>query len=194
MATTSGSTPNTCNDRSAAINLVYFDLETQRSLEEVGGRTGIRKLGMSAAVTFNTATNSFHRYTEKRVRALVDELRSAELVVGFNVVEFDYEVLRGYGEFPFERLPTLDLMEHLARRLGFRVSLDSVATASLRVGKTGDGLQAIRWYRQGQIDKVLSYCQQDVDITRCVHEYGRQNKMIYYWDKQYQRQMVAVSW
>ncbi len=173
---------------------MYFDLETQRSLEEVGGRTNLRKLGMSAAVTFNTATNSFHRYTEKRVKALVDELRSAELVVGFNVVEFDYEVLRGYGEFPFERLPTLDLMEHLARRLGFRVSLDSVATATLRVGKSAEGQQAIRWDRQGMVDKVLSYCQQDVDITKQVHEYGRQFKMIYYWDKQYQRQMAAVNW
>jgi len=186
--------PSICGIRWADINLVYFDLETQRSLDEVGGRTSVRKLGMSAAVTYNTATNSFHRYTEKRVRALVDELRSAELIVGFNVLEFDYEVLRGYGEFPFERLPTLDLMEHLARRLGFRVSLDSVATATLRLGKTGDGLQAIRWYRQGQLDKVLSYCQQDVDITRRVHEYGRQFKMIYYWDKQYQRQMAAVNW
>ncbi|OQB28166.1 MAG: putative 3'-5' exonuclease related to the exonuclease domain of PolB [Chloroflexi bacterium ADurb.Bin180] len=178
----------------ADINLIYFDLETQRSLEEVGGKANVRKLGMSVAVTYSTATNSFHRYTEKRVRALVDELRSAELIVGFNVVEFDYEVLRGYGEFPFERLPTLDLMDHLAHRLGFRVSLDSVATATLRVGKTSDGLQAIRWYRQGQLDKILSYCQQDVDITRRVHEYGQQFKMVYYWDKQYQRQMVAVNW
>ena len=191
---TSGSMPNTCGARGADTNLIYFDLETQRSLEEVGGRANLRRLGMSAAVTYNTTSSSFHRYTEKRVKALVDELRSAELVVGFNVVEFDYQVLRGYGEFPFERLPTLDLMEHLARRLGFRVSLDSVSTATLRVGKTGDGLQAIRWYRQGQLDKVLDYCQQDVEITKQLHEYGRQFKVVYYWDKQYQRQMTAVNW
>jgi len=125
---------------------------------------------------------------------LLDELRSAELVVGYNVLEFDYEVLRGYANFPFDRLPTLDLMEHLSRRLGFRVSLDAVATATLRVGKSGDGLQAIRWYRQGLIDRVLNYCQQDVEITRQLHEYGRQFKLIYYWDKRYLRQMTAVNW
>jgi len=149
---------------------------------------------MSAAVTYSTAASTYHRYTESRAKALVEELRSAELVVGYNVIEFDYEVLRGYADIPFESLPTLDMMDHLARRIGFRVSLDSVATATLRVGKSADGLQAIRWYRQGLIDKVLTYCQKDVEITKQLHEYGKQFKVVYYWDKQYQRQMVPVSW
>jgi len=149
---------------------------------------------MSAAVTYTTATASYHRYTESRVKVLIEELRSAELVVGYNVLEFDYEVLRGYADVPFERLPTLDMMDHLARRLGFRVSLDSAATATLRMNKSGDGLQAIRWYRQGLMDKVLTYCQQDVEITKKLHEYGKQFKVVYYWDKQYRRQMVPVSW
>jgi DEAD/DEAH box helicase domain-containing protein len=149
---------------------------------------------MSAAVTYSTAASSFHRYTESRVKALLEELRSAELVVGFNVLEFDYEVLRGYTDVPFEHLPTLDMLDHLARRIGFRVSLDSVATATLRMSKSGDGLQAIRWYRQGLMDQVLAYCQQDVEITKKLHEYGKQFKVVYYWDKQYQRQMAPVSW
>jgi DEAD/DEAH box helicase domain-containing protein len=149
---------------------------------------------MSAAVTYSTAASSYHRYTESRVKALVEELQSAELVVGFNVLEFDYEVLRGYADVPFERLPTLDMMDHLARTIGFRVSLDSVATATLRVGKSGDGLQAIRWYRQGRLGQVLTYCQKDVEITKKLHEYGQQFKVVYYWDRQYQRQMAPVSW
>jgi len=177
-----------------AISIVYFDLETQRAIDEVGGRPNIHKLGMSAAVTFNSATGTFHRYTESRVKALLQELRSAELVVGYNVIEFDYQVLRGYGDFPFDRVPTLDMMDHLTHRLGFRVSLDSVATATLRISKSGDGLQAIRWYRQGLVDKVLDYCQQDVEITKKLHEHGRTFKLLYYWDRKYQRQMVPVSW
>ena len=124
----------------------------------------------------------------------MEQLQSAELVVGFNVLEFDYEVLRAYVNAPYENLPTLDLMDHLARRIGFRVSLDSVATATLRLAKSGDGLQAIRWYRQGLMEQVLAYCQQDVEITKKLHEYGKQFKVVYYWDKQYQRQMAPVSW
>ncbi len=163
-------------------------------MDEVGGRSNIRKLGMSVAVTYSTAASAYHRYTESRVRALLEELRSADLVVGYNVVEFDYEVLRGYADVPLEFVPTLDMMDHVARRLGFRVSLDSLATATLRASKSADGLQAIRWYRQGLVDKVLAYCEKDVEITKNLHEYGKQYKVVYYWDRQYQRQMVPVSW
>jgi DEAD/DEAH box helicase domain-containing protein len=178
----------------SAINIVYFDLETQRTFDEVGGRGDLTKLGMAAAVTFNTAMDAYHRYTESRAKDLIQELQTADLVVGYNVIEFDYEVLRGYTHAPLKAMPTLDMMEHLARRLGFRPSLDSVATATLRVGKAGDGLQAVRWYRQGQVDKVLEYCQKDVELTKRLYEFGRQSRLVYYWDKAYQRQVVAVSW
>jgi hypothetical protein len=177
-----------------AIDIIYFDLETKRTFDEVGGRANIRKLGLAAAVTYNTAMAAYHRYTEGRVRELVEELQSADLVVGYNVIAFDYEVLRAYSNQPFDQLPTLDMMQDLARRLGFRPSLESVATATLRIGKSADGLQAVRWYRQGLIDKVLDYCEKDVEITKKVHEYGKQHKFVYYWDKQYQRQMISVNW
>jgi len=177
-----------------AINIIYFDLETQRTFDEVGGRANVRKLGLAVAVTYNTAMAAYHRYTEGRVKELIEELKSADLVVGYNILKFDYEVLRGYSDEPFEQLPTVDMMQHLARRLGFRPSLEAVATATLRIGKSADGLQAVRWYRQGLIDKVLDYCQQDVEITKKLYEYGKQYRVVYYWDKQYQRQMVAVNW
>ncbi len=160
----------------------------------MGGRSNIQKLRLAAAVTYSTAMSAYHRYTEGRVKELIEELQSADLVVGYNVVEFDYEVLRGYSKAPFEELPTLDMMQHLTRRLGFRPSLEAVATATLRVAKSADGLQAVRWYRQGLIDKVLNYCQKDVEITKRVHEFGKQHRFVYYWNKQYQRQMVPVNW
>lgn len=149
---------------------------------------------MAAAVTYNTALAAYHRYTEDQVQELIQELKSADLVVGYNILEFDYEVLRAYSNEPFAELTTVDMMEHLAHRLGFRPSLQSVATATLGVQKSADGLQAIRWYRQGLIDKVLDYCQHDVEITKQLYEYGQRHKIVYYWDKQYQRQKVLVNW
>ena len=177
-----------------AVDIIYFDLETKRTFDEVGGRANIRKLGLAAAVTYNTATASYHRYTEGTVTELIAQLKSAELVVGYNVLEFDYEVLSAYSDEPFDQVPTLDMMQYLAQRLGFRPSLEAVATASLRIGKSADGLQAVRWYRQGLIEKVLDYCEKDVQITKKVYEYGKQHRFVYYWDKQYQRQIVPVNW
>lgn len=176
------------------IHIVYFDLETKYSIDEVGGRANIRALGLAAAVTYNTAQAAYHHYTEEHVKELIAELKSAELVVGYNLLDFDYEVLSGYSSESFAKLPTVDMMEYLARRLGFRPSLQSVATATLGIPKSADGLQAIHWYRQGLIDKVLEYCQHDVEITRKLYEYGQLHKVVYYWDKQYQRRMVPVNW
>jgi DEAD/DEAH box helicase domain-containing protein len=154
----------------------------------------VQKLGLAAAVTYSSDAGAYHRYTESRVKDLIAELKSADLVVGYNVIDFDYQVLRGYTDESFDEVETVDMMQHLAERLGFRLSLDSVATATLGVRKSADGLQAVRWYRQGHIDKVLDYCEQDVLITRELYEFGCYHRLVYYWDRQYQRQVVVVSW
>jgi len=85
-------------------------------------------------------------------------------------------------------------IDHIYRRLGFRIGLDSLAKATLGIAKSADGLQAVRWYREGRIQEVLDYCQHDVEITRRLYEYGRQNKHVRYQDRNYRTQMVPVSW
>jgi DEAD/DEAH box helicase domain-containing protein len=176
------------------MNTVFFDLETQRTFDEVGGRQNLRKLGLAVAVTYSTDSGAFRHYTEDTVAELIEELRSADLVVGFNVLSFDYEVLRAYTDDPLRALPTADLLDHIHRRLGFRVSLDNLAGATLGTSKSADGLQAVEWFRQGQIQKVLDYCQQDVEVTRLLFEYGRTNRHVKYRDQRYRIQTVAVSW
>ena len=174
------------------MNTVFFDVETQRIFDEVGGRQNIQALGLAAAVTYSTAAGTFCHYTEEKVADLIAELNAADLVVGFNVISFDYAVLRAYG--PLNPGRTVDMLDHIYRRLGFRISLDSLAKATLGVNKSADGLQAVRWYKEGRIQEILDYCQQDVEITRQLYEYGQQNKHLKYQDRNYRLQMVPVSW
>jgi DEAD/DEAH box helicase domain-containing protein len=176
------------------MNVVFFDLETQRTFEEVGGRRNIRKLRLSAAVTYSTADGQFRRYKEADVDDLIVELKTADLVVGFNVVRFDYEVLRAYTDETFKGIDTVDMLDHIYQRLGFRVSLDNLAQATLGTAKSADGLQAVRWYKEGEIEKVLDYCQQDVEVTRQLYEFGQKQKHVKYQDRSYRTQMVPVSW
>jgi DEAD/DEAH box helicase domain-containing protein len=176
------------------MNVVFFDVETQRTFDEVGGRHNTRKLGLAAAVTYSTASGGFQRYTEDRVADLIAELKAADLVVGFNVLRFDYEVLRAYTADKLDRIPTVDMLDHIYKRLGFRVALDNLAGATLGTSKSADGLQAVRWYRQGRIQEILDYCQQDVEVTRQLYEYGQQFKHVKYRDRNWRVQMVAVSW
>jgi DEAD/DEAH box helicase domain-containing protein len=176
------------------MNTVFFDLETQRSFDEVGGRHNIRKLGLSVAVTYSTADGAFHHYTEEDVADLIADLQAADLVVGFNVLGFDYEVLRAYTDDPLDDIPTVDMLDHIYKRLGFRVSLDKLAASTLGTSKSADGLQAVRWYKQGRMQEILDYCQQDVEVTRRLYEYGKQHKHVKFRDRNYRERMVPVSW
>jgi DEAD/DEAH box helicase domain-containing protein len=176
------------------MNTLFFDVETQRTFDEVGGRHNIHKLGLAAAVTYSTADEAFRHYTEETVAQLIAELKAADLVVGFNVLRFDYVVLGAYTPEPLDGLPTVDMLDHIHKRLGFRVSLGNLAATTLGVTKSADGLQAVRWYKEGRIQEILDYCQQDVEVTRQLYEYGRQHKHLKFQDRNYRMQMVQVNW
>jgi len=178
-----------------ARNIVYFDLETQRTANDAGGWDHKRDMKLSVGVTFSTATGGYQIYTESRVDRLIEELLRADLVVGFNCINFDYEVLMGYTilDLP-SQLPTLDLMVDLEKSLGHRLKLDAIATATLGVGKTGDGLDAIRWWREGKVLEIAEYCCFDVKVTRLVHEYGRDQGRLFFYDRNNQKRRVDVAW
>ena len=177
------------------MNVVVFDLETQNLFEDVGGRNNIGALKVSCAFTWSSVSNDFSVYWEKDVSALVAELKSAGRVVGFNIKGFDYEVLRPY--VPNERLqflPTLDIMDDLFRQLSFRVSLDSVARATLGDTKSASGIQAVEWWREGKLDLLSEYCKMDVDVTRRIYEFGCANGFVHYFTRLGTRQKVQVRW
>lgn len=177
------------------MNIVVFDLETQNLFEDVGGRSNIGALKMSCGVTWSSVRNDFTLYWEKDIPALIAELKSAGRIVGFNIKSFDYEVLRPYA--PNERLqflPTIDILDDLFRQLSFRVSLDSVARATLGSTKSASGLQAVEWWRAGELDKLAEYCKVDVDVTRQVYEFGCVNGYVNYFTRLGSKQKVEVKW
>jgi DEAD/DEAH box helicase domain-containing protein len=175
-------------------NIVYFDLETQRSAEEVGGWGNISQMGMSIGVTFSTGRGGYQIYGEKQVDDLIRDLQRADLVVGFNNLRFDYEVLHGYTAFDLRQLPTLDMLVDLSNTLQHRLSLDSIATATFGVEKTAEGLQAIQWFKENKLAEIAEYCCYDVKLTKMVHEYGVANKSLFYNNRFGKKLSVAVNW
>jgi DEAD/DEAH box helicase domain-containing protein len=158
--------------------VVVFDLETQRSFAEVGGRSQFHRLGVSIGVAYRYDADEFLVVTEDRVGELIDLLFDATLVVGYNIRGFDYEVLRAYTDHDLHALPTLDLMYDLEQRLGFRPKLDSVVSATLGEGKIADGMQALEWWRLGEIDKIIDYCREDVRVTRDLYDFGKRHRWV----------------
>jgi DEAD/DEAH box helicase domain-containing protein len=175
-------------------NTLYFDLETQKSAEEVGGWDRISRMRMSVGVTYSTARGEYRIYGEKQVDDLVAELQRADLVVGFNNLRFDYEVLHGYTALDLRQLPTLDMLIELQKTLQHRLSLDALAVATLGVEKISEGMQAIRWFKEGRLLEIAEYCCYDVKITRLIHEYGSAHKQLFYKNRFGNRLSVPVGW
>jgi DEAD/DEAH box helicase domain-containing protein len=175
-------------------NIVYFDLETQKSADEVGGWDHIRDMRMSVGVTFSVTRGTYRIYDEPQVHDLITELQRADLVVGFNQLRFDYEVLHGYTVIDLRQVPTLDMLVDIQKTLGYRLSLDSVASATLGCEKTAEGLQAIQWFREGKLMDIAEYCCFDVKLTRMVHEYGRTHRQLFYLNRFGKKLSIPVQW
>lgn len=153
--------------------VLVLDLETQKAFDELPERRA-DGLGLSVGVVWSYQERSFSTYWEADAAALIDRLLAADLVVGFNHKRFDLEVLRPYApNEPMEAVRCFDLLEDLHQRLGHRVGLDACCAATLQARKSGHGLQAITWYRQGRLDLLEHYCQEDVRLTRDLFDYGR---------------------
>ncbi|WP_027370848.1 DEAD/DEAH box helicase [Desulfovermiculus halophilus] len=176
------------------VRFAVFDLETQRSAQEVGGWNRASEMGVSAAVLYDSQSKEFVRYTEEEVPKLISQLHEVDLVIGFNVLRFDYQVLRAYTRTSLQRLPTLDLLQSIRSRLGYGLSLDHVAGATLGTSKIGNGMQAVRWWKQGKMEKLLDYCQEDVALTLGLYMHGRDNGHILFQNKAGKLVKLAVDW
>jgi DEAD/DEAH box helicase domain-containing protein len=159
-----------------AHRVIFFDLETQRSAAEVGGWHNAHLMRMALAVIYDTQTEQFETFFENDVHRLIERLGEADLVVGFNIISFDYAVLRGYTDADLSELPTFDMLAAIHQRLGYRLALGHLAEETLGASKGGDGLQSLVWWKEGRVDEIERYCRQDVsllvDLLRHASEHG----------------------
>jgi DEAD/DEAH box helicase domain-containing protein len=160
-----------------------FDVETKRSAAEVGGWHRSERMGISVAVLYDVSNDTFRSYLEKEIPEMIKDLKKLDLVIGFNNKRFDNQVLSAYTVFNLASLPTLDIMEKVYERLGYRLSLDRLAEHTLGVKKTADGLQALKWYKEGKMKEIAEYCQQDVKITRDLYLFGLKNRYLLFKNK-----------
>lgn len=176
------------------MNKIVLDLETQKTFEEVGGRQ-MHLLKISVVGIYHYAQDRYMTFEEKEIPGLEEILKSADLVIGFNIKRFDFLVLEPYLSVPARKLPALDIMEEITRVVGHRVSLDSVAQATLGRKKSGSGLEAVRLFREGKIEALKRYCLDDVKITKELYEYGQKHGELSFTSKYGSRQRsVPVGW
>lgn len=176
------------------MNIVVLDLETEKDFREVGGKQNLPLLGVSVVGTYHYPADAFYAYEKEEFAALEKLLEESNLLVGFNVNHFDLPVLAPHVRTNLANLTVLDLMLDVEKSLGFRVSLDNLSRATLGAGKSGMGLEAIDWWRQGEKQKVKDYCLQDVRLTRDLYEFGKNKGYVVADTRDKGRVRVPVNW
>jgi DEAD/DEAH box helicase domain-containing protein len=160
---------------------VYIDVECQLTAAEVGGwqshQTCQRKLAI--AVVRNPASGLLTTYQEADASRLVQDLRGAETVVGFNLLAFDLEILRGYAGAAVDGIHAVDLMEHVRASSGQRWSLDDLVAVTLGKPPSSNGNEATEAFRRGHIKACEAICREDVERIALVHRYGIENGVVY---------------
>ncbi len=170
---------------------VVLDIETQNTFQDVGAyKASLLKISLVGVYFYETDT--FESFLEPDLPKLWPRLERSSRIIGYNLFNFDYPCMQQYYTGNLMALPTIDLLVEIERRIGFRVKLDTVAHATLGIGKSGDGLQAVKFWQEGRIDELRDYCLQDVRVTRDVYDYALNNKKIYYFDRLGQKLEVPM--
>lgn len=160
---------------------VVFDIETSNIFDDVGSNDPA-KLDISIVGAHDSATDTYETYAVEELPKLWTIIEQSDMLIGFNSDHFDIPLLNKYYPGDLTKLKSLDLLVEIKRSLGRRLRLDTVAEATLGINKSGHGLEAVRWWRDGEHDKVRKYCQDDVKITKEVYDYARKNKALKYKD------------
>lgn len=161
---------------------VFYDVETRLSADEVGGWDNIHLMRIAVAVTWNPE-DGYRSWEEPKAAALIHYLSQFGRIFSFNGDGFDSRVLSHYGDVSALNKASFDLLTDLKRRLNHRLSLDSLAQATLNVGKTANGLQSLQWWKEGKIQLITDYCRQDVKVLADLVHFARINGFVKYSDR-----------
>jgi DEAD/DEAH box helicase domain-containing protein len=168
---------------------VVFDLETQNIFQEVGS-SDPTDLDISVATAYDSETDTYTTVTIDELHKLWPIIEKADALVGYNSNHFDIPLLNKYYPGDLTAIKSIDLLEDIKIALGRRLRLDSVAQATVGAKKSADGLQAVRWWREGKIKEIMKYCEQDVKVTKQVFEYARKNGHVKFKDGARNREIV----
>lgn len=158
---------------------VVFDLETQNTFSDIGS-SNPADLDISVGCVYDSVTDAYTVVIVDEIHKLWPIIEQAEVLVGYNSNHFDIPLLNKYYPGDLTQIKSVDLLESIRLSLGRRIRLDSVAQATLGAKKSANGLQAVAWWRQGNVDDIMKYCKQDVKVTKEIFEYALINTKVFF--------------
>ncbi len=158
---------------------ITFDIETKNTFEDIG-ENNPALLDISIVCIHDSETNKYDSFLEDDFARLWPILEDADILIGYNSDHFDIPLLNKHYPGDLTTFKSLDIMKEIKKSLGKRIKLDNVANATLGEGKTGNGLEAITWWKNGEIEKIRKYCLDDVRITKAIYDFALKNGYLKY--------------
>jgi len=150
---------------------IVLDIETQNTFREVG-KSDPAALDISLLVIYDYDTDQYTSYLQEDLPKLWKVLEQTDMIIGYNSDHFDIPLLNKYYAGDLTTIKSLDLLAKIHKAIGKRVRLDDIASATLGLNKSASGLEAIEWWKNGEIEKIRKYCEQDVRVTKEVYDHA----------------------
>ncbi|MDI6820577.1 MAG: ribonuclease H-like domain-containing protein [Patescibacteria group bacterium] len=162
---------------------IVFDIETKNSFADVGGQENLKRLDVSVIGVYSYADDSYICFNEHELEKAGKLLQNAKMLIGFSSKRFDVPVLEKYFPFNLAAIPHFDILEEIEKKMSRRIGLGMLAEANLGMKKSAHGLEAIDFYRNGEIEKLKNYCLQDVKITKEIFELIKKQGFLWFPDR-----------
>lgn len=160
---------------------ITFDVETRNLFSDVNSNDSVA-LDISVVCLHDSETDTYHSFFQEDFPKLWPFFEKADMIITFNGDHFDIPLLNKYYSGDLTKIKSLDLLAEVKNSLGRRIKLDTIAEATLGVKKSGHGLEAVEWWKKGEVEKIIKYCIEDVKITKQIYDYAMKNGKLKYKD------------
>jgi DEAD/DEAH box helicase domain-containing protein len=86
------------------------------------------------------------------------------------------------------------MLDAIHERLGYRLPLAHLAEETLGVSKSADGLQSLKWWKEGRIAEIEEYCRRDVALLCDLLRHAEQKKYLCFRTKQGDKVRIPAAW
>lgn len=160
---------------------IVFDIETKNIFQDVRSNDPA-DLDIAIVGLYDYETGKYSSYLQEEFAEMWDIIDKADMFITFNGTHFDIPLLNKYykkaGRGDLTKTRSLDIFKEIKNSSGRWLKLDKIAEGTFGINKSGDGFDAVVWWRTGKIDEIRKYCLDDVRITKDVYEYALKNKRL----------------
>src|SRR3989344_4912134 len=125
---------------------IVFDIETRNLFHDVG-KADPRLLDIAIVAIYDSETDSYSSYLSEELNKLWPILERTDMIIGFTSEHFDMPLLNKYYPGDLTKIKHLDILKEIKSAYGRRMKLDQLAEGTLKTNKSGNGFDAVKWWR-----------------------------------------------